>query len=208
MRPPSWSAAEDDRLRHLLAAGRTRGEIGEIMPGRTFEAVRARIHLLGLKSLRRRPDVWPAERDELLRHLWCVEGLSASKIAVRMPGLTPNAIIGRVHRLGMSSASRAESTRTQMNRTPKAAVEHRAAPKKGMTRFGNQSISKSTIPMEMPAAERRADGAVTLLERAPHQCGWPVNDGGPFLFCGAAKSGHKRYCDAHALKASPKGRVA
>lgn len=205
MTPPSWSTAEDDRLRQLLAAGRTRGEIGEIMPGRTFEAVRARMSLLGLKSMRRRPDAWPAERDELLRQLWAA-GLSGRQIAERIPGFTRNAILGRVDRLGLKGGSRAEETRKQKNAP--CAVERRAAPKKGMTRFGNQSIPKSAIPMEMPAPERRADGAVTLLERAPNQCGWPVNDGGPFLFCGTAKSGHKRYCDAHALKASPKGRVA
>lgn len=206
MNPAHWSTAEDDRLRRLLAQGRTASQIADAMPRRTPYAVKARIRLLGLKSLGPRPDAWPAERDDLLRHLWCVEGKSASQIADRMPGLSRNAIIGRVGRLGLTGGSRAEGTRKQKNAP--CAVERRAAPKKGITRFGNMAIPKSAIPMEMPAPERRVDGAVTLLERAPHQCGWPVNDGGPFLFCGAAKSGHKRYCDPHALKASPKGRVA
>ena len=45
---------------------------------------------------------WTDERIELLRKLW-LEGLSASQIARELAnGISRNAVIGKVHRLGMS----------------------------------------------------------------------------------------------------------
>src|SRR5687767_15845801 len=52
---------------------------------------------------------WTDERVELLKKLWA-EGLSASQIASRLGGVTRNAVIGKVHRLGLSG--RATSTRS------------------------------------------------------------------------------------------------
>ena len=42
---------------------------------------------------------WNDERVELLKKLWA-DGLSASQIAGRLGGVTRNAVIGKVHRLG------------------------------------------------------------------------------------------------------------
>ncbi|MCJ2079989.1 GcrA family cell cycle regulator [Methylobacterium sp. J-090] len=44
---------------------------------------------------------WSDERVDLLRRLW-QEGLSASQIAAQLGGVTRNAVIGKVHRLGLS----------------------------------------------------------------------------------------------------------
>ena len=44
---------------------------------------------------------WNEERVALLRKLW-TEGLSASQIAKQLGGVTRNAVIGKVHRLGLS----------------------------------------------------------------------------------------------------------
>ena len=44
--------------------------------------------------------MWTDERGELLKKLWA-EGLSASQIAVELGGITRNAVIGKVHRLGL-----------------------------------------------------------------------------------------------------------
>ena len=56
---------------------------------------------------------WTEERVELLKKLW-VEGLSASQIAGRLGGVTRNAVIGKVHRLGLSG--RATSSRSSAPR--------------------------------------------------------------------------------------------
>ena len=44
---------------------------------------------------------WTDERVETLKKLWA-DGLSASQIAAELGGITRNAVIGKVHRLGLS----------------------------------------------------------------------------------------------------------
>ena len=54
---------------------------------------------------------WPLERTELLKKLYG-EGLSASQIAGKLGGITRNAVIGKIHRLGLSGrANKAEKAR-------------------------------------------------------------------------------------------------
>lgn len=45
---------------------------------------------------------WTDERVELLKKMW-MEGQSASQIAKELGGVTRNAVIGKVHRLGLSN---------------------------------------------------------------------------------------------------------
>ena len=47
------------------------------------------------------PWVGPTRRVETLKKLW-LDGLSASQIAKQLGGVTRNAVIGKVHRLGLS----------------------------------------------------------------------------------------------------------
>ena len=56
---------------------------------------------------------WTDERVELLKKLWA-EGLSASQIAGRLGSVTRNAVIGKVHRLGLSG--RATTSRMKSHR--------------------------------------------------------------------------------------------
>jgi len=44
--------------------------------------------------------VWTQDRAKLLRKLWA-DGLSASQCAARLGGITRNAVIGKVHRMGL-----------------------------------------------------------------------------------------------------------
>ncbi|MGB6229459.1 MAG: GcrA family cell cycle regulator, partial [Litorimonas sp.] len=44
---------------------------------------------------------WTEDRVETLSKLWA-DGLSASQIAKQLGGVTRNAVIGKVHRLGLS----------------------------------------------------------------------------------------------------------
>jgi GcrA cell cycle regulator len=58
---------------------------------------------------------WTDERVEQLKQLWA-EGLSASQIARQLGGVTRNAVIGKVHRLGLAgraTPARAERPRMQ-----------------------------------------------------------------------------------------------
>ena len=53
---------------------------------------------------------WTNDRVEQLKNLW-TEGLSASQIARALGGVTRNAVIGKVHRLGL--AGRASPSRSE-----------------------------------------------------------------------------------------------
>lgn len=58
---------------------------------------------------------WTESRTNTLRRLWA-EGLSATQIARELGGVTRNAVIGKVHRLGLPSratASRSNSKQSQ-----------------------------------------------------------------------------------------------
>ena len=47
---------------------------------------------------------WTDERVETLKRMWA-DGQSASQIAKELGGVTRNAVIGKVHRLGLSNRS-------------------------------------------------------------------------------------------------------
>lgn len=51
---------------------------------------------------------WTDERVELLKKMW-IEGQSASQIAKELGGVTRNAVIGKVHRLGLSNRNGPEA---------------------------------------------------------------------------------------------------
>src|SRR5262249_3699026 len=63
---------------------------------------------------------WSDDRVEQLKTLW-TEGLSASQIARALGGVTRNAVIGKVHRLGLAGrASPSRSDRPRLPMAPKA----------------------------------------------------------------------------------------
>src|SRR5271163_189124 len=51
---------------------------------------------------------WTDERVELLKKLWA-DGLSASRIAAELGGVSRNSVIGKVHRLGLSGRAKSAS---------------------------------------------------------------------------------------------------
>ena len=59
---------------------------------------------------------WTDERVELLKKLWA-EGLSASQIAAQLGGVSRNAVIGKVHRLKLSSRGRATAAPARQKKT-------------------------------------------------------------------------------------------
>lgn len=69
---------------------------------------------------------WTDERVELLKKMWG-EGQSASQIAKELGGVTRNAVIGKVHRLGLSN--RATTSTAKADAKPKAEPKPKPAPK-------------------------------------------------------------------------------
>lgn len=149
---------------------------------------------------------WNDERVELLKKLWA-EGLSASQIAGRIGSVTRNAVIGKVHRLGLSG--RATTTRMKSHRPRTRPVPAKRAPvKPRFTNVGNtalralyQDAEPYVAPVEelvIPAAERRS---IQTLEEC--SCRWPIGDpqDAEFHFCGRNKVPGLPYCEFHARRA-------
>jgi GcrA cell cycle regulator len=136
---------------------------------------------------------WTDERVTLLRKLWA-EGLSASQIAKQLGGVTRNAVIGKVHRLGL--AGRATPSR----------------PAKRPVRPARPRIIGPTAPRLRPASNlpavviphleplRGEDGrTTTVLTLNEQTCKFPIGDptDADFAFCGRDAAGGP-YCSDHA----------
>ncbi|MCA0964480.1 GcrA family cell cycle regulator [Salipiger bermudensis] len=90
---------------------------------------------------------WTDERVELLKKMWA-EGQSASQIAKELGGVTRNAVIGKVHRLGLSN-------RTGAGAAPAAA----AAPAK----------EAKPVKDAKPAAKPKPAPAAPAADAAPRE---------------------------------------
>jgi GcrA cell cycle regulator len=150
---------------------------------------------------------WNDERVDALKKLWA-DGLSASQIAGRLGGVTRNAVIGKVHRLGL--AGRATTSRMKSHRSPRA----RAHAVKRMLRSRQPAVGNSPLrnlylgetEPYVPAAEELV---IPLNERKYIQtltescCRWPIGDPQEpeFHFCGKKKIPGLPYCEVHARRA-------
>ena len=70
---------------------------------------------------------WTDERVETLKRMW-TEGQSASQIAKELGGVTRNAVIGKVHRLGLSNRSDEAEAPAAAEPAPNPAVAAAPAP--------------------------------------------------------------------------------
>ncbi len=100
---------------------------------------------------------WTEERVEILKKLWA-EGKSASQIAKELGGVTRNAVIGKIHRLGLSNRDGGKgggkARVAKVETAPKAAAPAEEAP------------VEATPPRPEAAAEAEATEA-PATEAAP-----------------------------------------
>jgi GcrA cell cycle regulator len=150
---------------------------------------------------------WNDERVEQLKKLWS-EGLSASQIAGRLGGVTRNAVIGKVHRLGLSG--RATTSRMKSMRPRRQQVAKRVQSNKPrFNQSGNPALrqlyqgdAEPYVPPveELVIPEKERKFITTLLES---DCRWPIGDPqhAEFHFCGKKKVNGLPYCEFHARRA-------
>jgi GcrA cell cycle regulator len=138
---------------------------------------------------------WTDERVELLKKLW-QEGLSASQIAKQLGGVTRNAVIGKVHRLGLSGRAAPSKPARTVFKAPRPARPAQApsAPRR--------LIEPSSL-VAQPAPVRYVDetpGTATVLTLGAHMCKWPIGDpsADSFTFCGRRTDEAGPYCHEHA----------
>ncbi|MBI1238657.1 MAG: GcrA cell cycle regulator [Alphaproteobacteria bacterium] len=133
---------------------------------------------------------WTDERVEQLKQMW-TEGLSASQIARALGGVTRNAVIGKVHRLGLSG--RASPTRPERPRI------RSVAPRPLLPR------PVLIEPVEVKAPLTTAEGGnITVANISRNQCKWPIgdpSDSDSFRFCGHGARAGSPYCEAHSRMA-------
>ena len=99
---------------------------------------------------------WTDERVETLKKMWG-EGQSASQIAKELGGVTRNAVIGKVHRLGLSNRTTTSSAKSDAKpKAAKAEPKAKAAPKADAAPKASTPIAEPTTPPPPPSRARRA----------------------------------------------------
>lgn len=157
---------------------------------------------------------WTDERVELLRKLWS-EGLSASQIAAQLGGVSRNAVIGKVHRLKLSSRGRATAAPTRQKKAPAAPA---ATTTKTVTRtttvtrpvtvtvgatalqaqFEVEPVARQYLRPQaevvVPISRR-----LKLVQLSERTCKWPNGDplSEDFNFCGNDCADTGPYCSYH-----------
>lgn len=103
---------------------------------------------------------WTDDRVQILSRLWR-EGQSANQIARALAGgVTRNAVIGKIHRLGLSGRAR----RARSKSKPPRASRQRVGPAR--------MFAKATLPdctMRAPQT-----GLATIVSICRGQCRWPL----------------------------------
>lgn len=150
---------------------------------------------------------WTEDRVETLKKLWA-DGLSASQIAKQLGGVTRNAVIGKVHRLGLSG--RAAPSRPARRPAPRPAprpatakpVIAKTAPQSAPVKAKPAAAEAKSAPLMAPkdAAKLPNGEYATVLTLREGMCKWPIGDptDTEFRFCGRHSGVGNAYCEAHA----------
>jgi len=141
---------------------------------------------------------WNEEKVAKLKELWG-KGNTASQIAEIIGGISRNAVIGKAHRLNLSSKIKARSALSNQNfknNTEDNDLKQRRGRK---SKFQSLIIEKDFEP----------ENPKKLEELDENSCKWPVGhpEENNFYFCGRSSLKDFSYCKLHLLYAyQPKGR--
>lgn len=167
---------------------------------------------------------WTDERVDILKKMWG-EGKSASQIATELGGVTRNAVIGKVHRLGLSNRPTAAKPAAAKVEAPKPAPKPKkpkvevqkeepvAAPvvQKPIPRPRPIITAGKPLPPQRSASEVSEEALanvkkieekarkLTLMQLTERTCKWPIGDPATeeFWFCGHPVEPGKPYCETH-----------
>ncbi|MDB0067407.1 hypothetical protein N9E77_02470 [Candidatus Pelagibacter sp.] len=141
---------------------------------------------------------WNEEKVEKLKELWG-KGSTASQIAEIIGGISRNAVIGKAHRLNLSSKIKTRNASSSQN-FDNSSEENSSNKRKGRkNKFQSLIIEKDFEP----------ENPKKLEELDESSCKWPVGhpEEQSFYFCGRSSLKDFSYCKLHLLYAyQPKGR--
>jgi GcrA cell cycle regulator len=142
------------------------------------------------------PATWTEERVDQLRN--CINaGLTCSQIACEI-GVSRNAVIGKIHRLGLAPGRPMATTRDHLPAR---------AGRRPRLRFTQSRILRALFAQAAPRTDTLAAvdsvARCSLLELKQDKCRWPISDPGEpdFGFCGNDALHSMPYCEAHARMA-------
>jgi len=164
--------------------------------------------------------MWTKERERKLEDLWRA-GMPSSLIAAELNQedghkfgfLTRNAVIGKVHRLGLNFPDRRKKNPPKEHKNPNPRMRRLAGLVKDKMN-GHPIMELAPLPvLAPPPAElvmrRLAVGDLTWSEEGPRECRWPIGDPGTkgFFFCGVDTIGMASYCTYHCTVAYDRTRI-
>lgn len=137
---------------------------------------------------------WTCDHVETLTRLWTA-GLSCAQIANEMQcGFTRNAVIGKIHRLGLNG--RVYASRKKTPEEAEASRAHKTEYRRDYRAKQRASLpAKPSRPVRPDVCLEVTPRNLDLLELTPGDCHWPYGDG-PFTFCGSPIL-HGSYCASH-----------
>jgi GcrA cell cycle regulator len=141
---------------------------------------------------------WNEEKVSKLKELWG-KGSTASQIAEIIGGISRNAVIGKAHRLNLSSKIKTRNASSSQN-FDNSSEENSSKQRRGRkSKFQSLIIEKDFEP----------ENPKKLEELDESSCKWPVGhpEEKSFYFCGRSSLKDFSYCRLHLLYAyQPKGR--
>jgi GcrA cell cycle regulator len=141
---------------------------------------------------------WNEEKVEKLKELWG-KGSTASQIAEIIGGISRNAVIGKAHRLNLSSKIKTRNPSSSQN-FDNSSEENSSKQKRGRkSKFQSLIVEKDFEP----------ENPKKLEELDESSCKWPIGhpEEQSFYFCGRSSLKDFSYCKLHLLYAyQPKGR--
>jgi GcrA cell cycle regulator len=136
---------------------------------------------------------WDSERSDELRR-YTAMGCSASQIATMMgQGITRNAVIGRLHRMGIRTAH-AGGRPTNGSKNPGKKRSHKSKPPQTPAAREEIKAAAEIADCNIPLEQRRK-----FMELRAGECKWPVGDPKHpnFFFCGGPRKKGFPYCAVH-----------
>ena len=135
------------------------------------------------------PATWTDDRVDLLCRLWR-DGKSASEVARALGGVTRNAVIGKVHRLGLAGRSRPSAPGVARARTREPAPRRLPRPRRACP-------ASTLVAPPLPEA-----GLASVVSIRRGQCRWPIGEPEQpgFSLCGRPAV-RGAYCAGHAAMA-------
>lgn len=146
---------------------------------------------------------WTPERVATITKRWTIDGWSATQIAREIGGVTRMAVIGKIHRLGLSGVGRAKPHVERFAKQPRV-LRVKALPKIVAKRSALTGLIQGALAKSLPSP-RPVLRCVPITQEPVGLlalnggCKYPVSEhDGECLFCGAHRPGRGPFCQDHA----------